>query len=53
MEGRTFITPGDVKRASLPVLRHRVALTPEVSISGQTVDQVLDSVLRSVEAPRA
>jgi len=52
MDGRTFITPGDVKRASLPVLRHRIALTPEVSISGQNVDQVLDSVLRSVEAPR-
>jgi MoxR-like ATPase len=42
-----------VKSASLPVLRHRVTLTPEVSISGQTVDQVLDSVLRRVEAPRA
>jgi MoxR-like ATPase len=53
MDGRSFITPGDVKRASLPVLRHRIALTPEVSISGQTVDQVLDNVLRSVEAPRA
>lgn len=52
MEGRTYITPGDVKRASLPVLRHRITLTPEVSISGQNVDQVLDSVLRSVEAPR-
>ncbi len=42
-----------VKSASLPVLRHRVTLTPEVSISGQTVDQVLDSVLRSAAAPRA
>ena len=52
MEGRTYITPGDVKRASLPVLRHRITLTPEVSLSGQNVDQVLDSVLRSVEAPR-
>jgi len=52
MDGRTYITPGDVKRASLPVLRHRIALTPEVSISGQSADQVLDSVLRSVEAPR-
>ena len=52
MEGRRYITPGDVKRAALPVLRHRVALTPEVAISGQTVDQVLDAVIRSVEAPR-
>lgn len=52
LEGRTFITPGDVKRAALPVLRHRVTLAPEVSISGQSVDQVLESVIRGVEAPR-
>lgn len=53
LEGRTYITPGDVKRAALPVLRHRVSLTPEVTISGQNVDQVLETVIRSVEAPRA
>ncbi len=53
LEGRRYITPGDVKRAALPVLRHRISLTPEVAISGQSVDQVLDSVIRTVEAPRA
>lgn len=53
LSGRLYITPGDVKRAALPVLRHRVSLTPEVSISGQTVDQVLETVIRGVEAPRA
>lgn len=52
LDGRMFITPGDVKRAALPVLRHRVQLAPEVAISGQTVDQVLESVIRTVEAPR-
>lgn len=52
LDGRMFITPGDVKRAALPVLRHRVQLAPEVAISGQSVDQVLESVIRSVEAPR-
>ena len=50
---RMFITPGDVKRAALPVLRHRIQLAPEVAISGQSVDQVLESVIRSVEAPRS
>jgi MoxR-like ATPase len=53
LEGRRFITPGDVKRVALPVLRHRIQLAPEVSISGQSVDQVLESVIRSVEAPRS
>jgi MoxR-like ATPase len=52
LDGRHYITPADVKRAALPVLRHRITLAPEVSISGQSVDQVLESVIRSVEAPR-
>jgi len=52
LEGRGYITPGDVKRAVLPVLRHRVQLAPEVSISGQTVDDMLLGLLKTVEAPR-
>jgi MoxR-like ATPase len=34
------------------VLRHRVAIAPELAISGQTVDQVLETIIRSTEAPR-
>jgi len=52
MDGRDFITPHDVKSAVQPVLRHRVALAPELMISGQTVDHVLNTILNSVEAPR-
>ncbi len=52
LDGRGYITPGDVKRAALPVLRHRVTLAPEVTISGQTVDEVLQSVINTVQAPR-
>jgi len=52
MQGRDYITPHDVKRAVLPVLRHRVQLAPELVISGDTVDGVLQSILDTVEAPR-
>lgn len=52
LEGRMYITPGDVKRAVLPVLRHRVQLSPEIAISGQNVDDMLNSLLKTVEAPR-
>lgn len=52
MQGRDYITPADVKRAALPVLRHRVQLAPELVISGDTVDSVLRSILDTVEAPR-
>ncbi len=53
LDGRDYITPGDVKRAALPVLRHRVTLAPEVIISGQSVDDVLLTVINSVQAPRS
>lgn len=52
MDGRDFITPHDVKQAVLPVLRHRVALSPEMFMSGNTVDGVLLALADSVEAPR-
>ena len=52
IEDRGYITPDDVKRAALPVLRHRVQLTPEVTINGQWVDDVLTSIVDGVPAPR-
>jgi len=52
LDGRDYVTPDDIKRASLPVLRHRVQLTPEVAIGGQEVDEVLQSIVESVPAPR-
>ena len=52
LDGRGFVTPDDIKRAALPVLRHRVQLTPEIAISGQDVDEVLIAIVESVPAPR-
>lgn len=52
LHGRGFVTPDDIKAASLPVLRHRVQVAPEVSIGGQTVDEILKSLVDSVPAPR-
>ncbi len=52
LDGRDFVVPDDVKRAALPVLRHRVQIAPELEMSGQHVDQVLAAILDDVEAPR-
>ncbi len=52
LDGRGYVTPDDIKRAALPVLRHRVQLTPEIAISGQDVDEVLLAIVESVPAPR-
>ncbi|MBK1882191.1 MoxR family ATPase [Luteolibacter pohnpeiensis] len=52
LDGRNYVVPDDVKKAALPVLRHRVQLTPEVAISGQDIDEVLRAIVDSVPAPR-
>jgi MoxR-like ATPase len=52
LDGRDYAVPDDVKRAAIPVLRHRVALSPELQISGQDVDGVLAALLRAIPAPR-
>lgn len=52
LNGRDHVIPDDVKSLSLPVLRHRVALTAEIEIEGLTADDVLLQLLESIEAPR-
>jgi MoxR-like ATPase len=50
--GRDFALPDDVKAAALPVLRHRVALSPELEIEGETVDSTLTALIERTDAPR-
>jgi MoxR-like ATPase len=51
--GRDFVTPDDIKSIALPALRHRIALAPDMQLEGQTADRVLQSIIDSIEAPRA
>ena len=51
LSGRDFVTPDDVKALALPVLRHRVMLTPEAEVEGQTVDDRLNGLLQTLPAP--
>jgi len=52
MNGRTYVTPDDVKSAALPVLRHRVQLSPELVIGGHNIDDAVMNIVNGVEAPR-
>ena len=53
LAGRDFVTPDDIKAVALPVLRHRVILSPEQEIEGINADQILSALLDRTEAPRA
>jgi MoxR-like ATPase len=52
LKGRDFVTPDDVKRIALPTLRHRIVLTPELELEGQSCDDTLQMILDQVDAPR-
>lgn len=52
LRGGDFVIPDDIKGCALAVLRHRVRLSPELDIEGQSVDQVLKQLLDQVPAPR-
>ena len=52
LQGRNFVIPDDVKVLALPVLRHRVMMSPSAEIEGLTTDRILREVLDQTPAPR-
>ncbi|MFY7811685.1 MAG: AAA family ATPase [Flavobacterium sp.] len=52
IRGRDFVTPDDVKDAAIPVLQHRVIVTPEREMEGLSSKEVIKQILESVEIPR-
>ena len=52
LQGRDFVTPDDVRDIAMPALRHRITLSPELQIEGQSADDALRALLAKVEAPR-
>jgi MoxR-like ATPase len=52
LQGRTFVTPDDVKALAGATLAHRLGLRPEAELEGVAVTQVLQSAVDSVPVPR-
>jgi MoxR-like ATPase len=52
LNGRDFVTPEDVKSVAPPVLRHRIALTPDKEMEGLTTDDIITQIIDKVEVPR-
>jgi MoxR-like ATPase len=51
-QGRTYVTPDDVKALLGPVWGHRLVLSAEAEFSGATAETVVSRILESVPAPR-
>jgi len=52
MAGRDFITPEDIIRVAVPVLAHRIILTPDKEMEGITTADVVAQIIQKIEIPR-
>ena len=51
LDGRSYVTPDDVKQAAVPALAHRIVLLPELWVRGIEADSVVLDCLESVPTP--
>ncbi|MGL5909434.1 MAG: AAA family ATPase, partial [Phycicoccus sp.] len=51
-QGRHYVVPGDVQRLAEPVLAHRMLLTRDAALAGNTAADVLADALEQVPAPQ-
>jgi MoxR-like ATPase len=52
LAGRDHVLPDDVQTVAVPVLAHRLLLTPDAAASRRTAEQVVADLLRTVPVPR-
>lgn len=52
LNGRDFVTPEDIKEVAIPVLNHRVVVTPEREMEGMTSNDIIQQMVESIEIPR-
>ncbi|MEN2997462.1 MAG: MoxR family ATPase [Brevinematia bacterium] len=51
INGRDYVIPEDVKSVVVPCLKHRLILKPEAKLKGIKPEDILNSILESVEVP--
>jgi MoxR-like ATPase len=52
VQGMDYVLPDHVQQLAVPLLAHRVVLTPSAEIDGTNVTEVVDRIVRRIEAPR-
>jgi MoxR-like ATPase len=51
LNGRTYLSPHDIKTIAPDVLRHRISLSYEAEAQGKTADDVVNMILDTVPVP--
>lgn len=52
IRGRDFVTPDDIQFVAVPVMNHRLILTPEADMEGLRVEDVIREIVQTIEVPR-
>ena len=52
MQGRDFVTPEDIIKVAVPVLAHRIMLTPDKEMEGLTPADIVGQIIQKLEIPR-
>lgn len=52
IRGRDFVTPEDIQFVAVPVLQHRIILTPEREMEGGSPEEAIKAIIEQVEVPR-
>jgi MoxR-like ATPase len=52
LSGRNFVTPDDIRDFALPVLLHRIALTPDAMLEGRRAAILIGEIVEQTPAPR-
>jgi MoxR-like ATPase len=50
--GRDFVNPEDIIEMAVPVMRHRIILTPEKEMEGISADELINDIIAKIEVPR-
>ncbi|MCI0649593.1 MAG: MoxR family ATPase [Chloroflexi bacterium] len=51
LDGRDYVIPDDVKRLAIPVLAHRLVLSPEARLRGRSAQEVLGKLIEQIPVP--
>ncbi|WP_404435379.1 MoxR family ATPase [Microbacterium aerolatum] len=51
LDGREYVRPDDIKRIAVPVLAHRLTLTPQAWAQGVSAEQIVRNVVGQVSVP--
>ena len=51
INGRTYVTPDDIKQLSYSILRHRIMLNFEAIADDVKVEKIIDAIISSIKTP--